>query len=57
MFVSALVILVFVLAVFVLLGRRAARRERAETPEQRDKRIRNRKDTAVVIDLTDHRRR
>ena len=51
MFVSTTILMVFLLAVFALLGRRATKRARSETPKQRAKRIRDRKDTAVILSI------
>lgn len=52
---STMVFALFLLAVFVWLGRRDARRARTETPAQREKRIKNEKETATALSITDDR--
>jgi hypothetical protein len=53
MFVSTIILMVFLLAVLASLGRRATKRARSETPEQRAKRIRNENETAAILAIID----
>lgn len=52
---AAITVVVLLFVLNHLLGRRNARRVRTETPEQREKRIRDRKDTAVSLSILDDR--
>lgn len=52
---ATITVVVLLLVLNHLLGRRNARRVRTETPEQREKRIRDRKDTAVILSILDDR--
>ncbi|MGB3635564.1 MAG: hypothetical protein WA982_16090 [Rubrobacteraceae bacterium] len=52
---ATITFVLFLLVVFYLTGRRNARRARTETPAQREKRIRARKDTAVILSILDDR--
>ena len=52
---ATITLVMFLVAVFYLTGRRNARRRRTETPKQRAGRIRARKDTAVILSVLDDR--
>lgn len=53
MFGATTALIVVLLLLVALIGRRNARRARTETPAQRAARIRNEKDTAVALFLVD----